>query len=467
MEPSTIPLQVTSNGACIEDGIHFKRFEKVVAGLLLHISFQYVKIPCWLSPIPQQQPQLRDDVKCNDTTASLSFTELWDTLPPAARVWGNLPGQMTHESRAQRKENQIRSILRCIIPFLLPTTDQQSIQQPPFTIVDFGGGTGHLAIPLALLFPHIRIICVDLGRHSLNLLHQKAAKCCHSGSDSPESGNRDAYPLHEDMGLKLQVTSIPNLYTYYGPVHTFVDHPFDMAVALHLCGEATDVVLQLAGETYTKAVIVAPCCVGKLSASSHNPYVYQATGSNCPTIQYPRSSKYRSLINHADDWNALAEAADYGDTNLDDNNETTVDIRNNQCAEKYGSRNSLRKIAKTLLEKDRCLHLEEMYGYTTILTQMEPSDASPKHDIVVAWLPHEYTDRDLALYWTDECSVNHVVTMRVYVLQKIGPNLKKNRFVDNSKTLFPITVAVMMIFLRQYQTPVICSRLVWGVVDVN
>jgi hypothetical protein len=290
------------------------------------------------------------------------------------------------------------------------------------TIVDFGGGTGHLSIPLALLFPSIRIICVDLGRHSLNLLHQKAFQCysstrsdsataatatdCDCDSSVNINGDKhETYPPHQEMEQVLRVTSIPNLYTYYGPVHTFVDHPFDIAIALHLCGEATDVVLELAGRKRTKAIIVAPCCVGKLSAKSHNPYIYLATGSNGPTIQYPRSNQFRNVIQHVDDWNALAEAADYGDTptiNTEQQNDqiSTVDVPDdNHTTKQNGTHLSLRKVAKSLLETDRCYYLQETFGYTTLLTQMEPNDASPKNDIIVAWLSQEYPNCDMASYW--------------------------------------------------------------------
>ena len=443
-EPSSETTTATSTIS--GDGIHFKHFEKVVAKLLLHIQFKYVKLPPIavesISTIPQPPPSPEsispqegsDDVRLTNHHTIRTKIETWPfgtendslislflsfvSLPSAARVGGRLPGQLTNELRAIRKEHQIRSIIRCIRPFLIPppqspknnTTTVQPRPPQYLTIVDFGGGTGHLSIPLALLFPQIRIICVDLGRHSLNLLHQKATKCCCDDSDIHRpvgKDDHDVYQSHEDMDQVLRVSSIPNLFTYYGPVHTFVHHPFDIAIALHLCGEATDVVLQLAGTKRIKAIVVAPCCVGKLSASSHNPYVYQATGSNSPTIQYPRSSLYRKFIHQADDWNALAEAADYGDTNLDNEEGTTVDSTDKRYMQKCGGRrNSIRNTAKSLLETDRCFHLQEMYGYTTVLTQMEPTDASPKNDIIVAWLPQEYPDRDISIHWKDEYSGN-------------------------------------------------------------
>ena len=397
MEPSSPPSSV----AVLANGIHAKRFERVVAHLLGHTGHpshvplpRVTRITTTTAAATRTTPSHIDTETDTDTIAMLGELSL-EQLPPSARVGGNRPGQLSNERRALHKEYQIRSILQCLSPFLPPPPTTST-----WTMVDFGGGTGHLAIPLALLFPNIRIICVDLGRHSLNLLHQKA-KCCGAaaigtgnnggsgtGTDSPVQTHLDEmYQSHEDMDHALRQTSIPNLYTYFGPAHTFVHHSFDIAIALHLCGEATDVVLQLAGKQRTKVIIVAPCCVGKLSTSSHNPYVYQAMGSNGPTIQYPQSRRYRQCLPDATDWNALAEAADYGETNLEGNDTQTK------------NRHALRKTAKLLLETDRCCYLQEMYEYSTVLTQMEPASASPKNDIIVAWLPLEFIDRDISRYW--------------------------------------------------------------------
>jgi Methyltransferase domain len=379
-----------------QDGVHLKRFEQVVCNLLrsdvLHPKV-YVKLP--------------NAATCT-TTATTTCTrcctnEHWpfDQLPTAARVLGTLPGQLTDPIRATRKENQIRSMLRCIIP-LLPAETTDPLQRTgscdessttalptsrPFTIVDFGGGTGHLSIPLALLYPHHNVICVDLGRQSLNLLHHKARHCCCGSSVDDSFRNKEAttvpYDITCEMDHTLRATSISNLTTYFGPVHTFVDHMFHMAVALHLCGEATDTVLHLAGQKRVPAIIVAPCCVGKLSTTAQNPYTYQATGSNVSTVVYPQSSIFRGLIQHVDDWNALAEAADYGDTSID--YDKSMEGRNKGRVWMY--QNSIRHMAKTLLETDRCHYLEETFGYTTALTQMVPITASPKNDIIIAFIP--------------------------------------------------------------------------------
>lgn len=328
-------------------GVQLKRFEQVVATLLTQVTPRYSQLP---SP-PYRIPE-----------------------------WTAASGQSADPVRAKRKQDQTKSMMRCILS-LLPehVLSLESTTTTTYTIVDFGGGSGHLAIPLALTLPNCRVICVDLSAQALNLLHQKASDyCC---QDSPAIVTE----------LKYQSTCIPNLFTFHGPVQAFDLEYFDMAVALHLCGEATDVVLRIAGKKQASAVVVSPCCVGKLAANGDNPYVFQATGKNIATVSYPQSTTFCQLIlgtmavnkykkdlkasermeqknKDKSDWDALAKSADYS-----------------SMPETRTPRNAARRTAKALLETDRSLFLQETFAYETCLTRMDPWEASPKNDILLAW----------------------------------------------------------------------------------
>ena len=100
---------------------------------------------------------------CQDDSEDWPFT---DDLPNSAKIWGDRPGQLKDRRRAARKEGQIRSLLRCITR-LVPASTECSI-------VNFGGGSGHLALPLALMLPKAVVCVVDLRKHSLDLMHNKA-----------------------------------------------------------------------------------------------------------------------------------------------------------------------------------------------------------------------------------------------------------------------------------------------------
>ena len=359
-------------------GVRLKHFEQVVASILPTVQPDYVILP----PAPV--------VVNNKNNNNWPF----DKLPKSARVLGDCKGQLKDPIRAARKEGQLRSMLRCILKLLPESARSASSSggssssssssdgvdasnnnnsRPPFHICDFGGGSGHLGIPLALLLPHCRIVVVDLQRKSLELMHQKAdqvAKECQkerpkNNTDDPsEPTPSSAFP--NDPRFRNCQGPLTNLYSFFGPVEDYTES-FDMALALHLCGEATDVTLRRAVQVQAAAMVVAPCCVGKLSKKVLNPSIYHATGSNIPTVQYPQSSTFCQLVQKQDDWDALVKAADYSDVE-----------------EFRTTRNATRRTAKALLETDRRLFLQQ-HGYQTALMRMDPWEVTPKNDIVCVW----------------------------------------------------------------------------------
>jgi len=365
-------------------GVHLKHFEKVLVKLLPHIEPKYTLLP---QPPP--------------TTATTGEEKWlnWDDLPPAARVYGTLPGQLLNLQRATRKEQQIESLLRCIFLLLddkpaiaTHSTTTDDIDEHSRTIVDFGGGSGHLAIPLALMLPQYKIVVVDLKSKSLEFLRVKANQSYHQPKEHDKLERPASLP-------GLHVTAVPNLYTHLGDIESYV-HPFHLGVALHVCGEATDVVLRKCARNQAH-LVVAPCCVGKLNRQKLDPYVFRAKNQRCndirpgqnkqerldptaqqnsATISYPQSEIFKQCLQCSpdegsnksntinDDWDALSKAADYSHE-LDMNNR----------------RNAARRAAKGILEMDRKLFLEHTYPYKAALTRMEPLTCTPKHDVLVAY----------------------------------------------------------------------------------
>lgn len=120
-------------------GIRLKHFEHVLWKLLSRVEPTYIPLP---------EPSAFNQID-------------WDALPSAARVHGNLPGQLADKQRAMKKDFQVKSLLRCLFA-LLPPNDDDS---PPFTVVDFGGGSGNLSLPLALSLPNCNVVvsCGWLG----------------------------------------------------------------------------------------------------------------------------------------------------------------------------------------------------------------------------------------------------------------------------------------------------------------
>jgi len=335
-------------------GVTLKQFERVLVNILPTVQPKYVRLP-ELSPA--------------DTKFSL------ESLPSSARVLGKAPGQLAKPQRALRKEQQLQSLLRCICR-LVPSREE--LAGNSFTIVDFGGGSGHLGIPLALMLPQCRVVVVDLNKHSLDLMHKKSATVVDQIlKDDSFSSFRDSISntemIFDDPNFSCcgKDGVLENLFSFFGAVEQYKG-PIDMALALHLCGEATDVALRKAAMAKANAIVAAPCCVGKLSRQVSNPDIYHATGSNAPTVSYPQSPIFCQLVTNQGDWDAVAKAADYS---------------NEQ--EARTSRNATRRVAKSLLETDRRLFLETAYNYRTAMMRMDPWEATPKNDILVAWDPKQ------------------------------------------------------------------------------
>ena len=161
-----------------------------------------------------------------------------------------------NHQRSLRKEMQLANMIQCVFSLIpdhiLHDVDnneevQSSIQQKKkrkFRIVDFAGGTGHLAVPLALLLPHCEVVCVDLKKWSLDLLHRrvdgislseaKEDEELNDADDENRDKDADMSSFHQNTlnGLhKSHNTSntlrisqnLPNLSTYLGSIHSTND----------------------------------------------------------------------------------------------------------------------------------------------------------------------------------------------------------------------------------------------------
>ena len=76
------------------------------------------------------------------------------------------------------------------------------------TVVDFGCGSGNLALPLAALMPHVSFVGVDMNARSIEIMRGKAAAA----------------------GLDNVTCETARIEEYTGA--------YDVAVALHACGNA-------------------------------------------------------------------------------------------------------------------------------------------------------------------------------------------------------------------------------------
>uniref|UniRef100_A0A7S0ZJ34 Methyltransferase domain-containing protein n=1 Tax=Timspurckia oligopyrenoides TaxID=708627 RepID=A0A7S0ZJ34_9RHOD len=268
--------------------------------------------------------------------------------------------------RGQHKREQVQAIVLAASSLMLcmDSTNRRKVG------VDFCGGRGVVGITLAALFPEWDIVVLDLKPGALKLVQTR----------------------NESLKLK-------NIKTWQGDVSQFqVD--FDLAVALHSCGIAADLVLQKALIQRAPFVIV-PCCTGAvvpqsaalLRVAMNKAMISSKTNESSTTnglknelqnenltknssqevakipkipVSMPRSILFQRILNESC-FCELAQAADFGQGELD--------MTKEYC---------WRRAAKTLLELDRIYACIDQ-GYRTLLMKIRPLTASPKNDMLVGW----------------------------------------------------------------------------------
>ena len=236
--------------------------------------------------------------------------------------------------RATRKQQQIESIVT------LAALLADDFAAP--RIVDFGGGSGALSLALAALLPRGAVTIIDVKKKSLAMAVERA-----------------------------RAAGLANVATYEGDIFDF-DSPFDVGVALHACGEASDLAL-LKSHAAGARFVVCPCCVGKVAVAGseratrkRNNTTFNLTGENACRVAYPRSAAVAAVVG-ADAYGALAAAADF-----------------NEASQVEGPRGALRRLSKSWLEHDRLLAAREG-GQCVTLTRLHPPSASPKNHVLFGW----------------------------------------------------------------------------------
>lgn len=281
-------------------------------------------------------------------------------IPPALlvllkdpeRPFGNVvhpavdPGWRAHEvsnssgvprERAMRKRLQIVAVLEALT-ILMTNTRARTSQ---LSIYDFCGGCGHIGIAVAAFFPEVHVLIVDRT--------EKALLIAKSRCRAAELSNIDT--------LHCKVENLPTN-----------SASFDIAIALHACGPASDAVLSQASRC-SASVIVVPCCVGAVCNADvrmRPGIVFDCNSTPSKDVAHPaRSSTFASALNSSD-YALLARAADFGEENV-------------------LKRDQWRGVAKALVEHDRLLALREAgYDYT-YLVKMRPVHCTPKNDVLIAW----------------------------------------------------------------------------------
>ena len=139
---------------------------------------------------------------------------------------------------------------------------------------------------------------------------------------------------------RLAELNLPNATLVQSNLDYFIRN-FDLGVALHACGVATDLVLDKCRASRA-AFVLCPCCYGNLALDM--------------PVSYPRSRLFCQRGITSNDHSVLARLADH----------VTATGRS----------------AMATVDLDRCCcALED--GYRVTLTKLKPDSCSPKHDLLI------------------------------------------------------------------------------------
>lgn len=186
-------------------------------------------------------------------------------------------------------------------------------------VVDFCSGSGHLSIPMAYEFPGCRFILVERN------------------------------PIPVEIGKKrIKDAGLKNIEFCNSYIQDFYQD-FQLGLALHACGEATDLA-QMKCIEIGASYIMCPCDIGFLQNSK---------------LDYPRSSAFSEVLTR-EEYMKMASAADWTCWDFDSD---------------HGIRG---KLCMGYIDLDRNLAAEES-GYTTYLYTTNPREATPKNDIIFGY----------------------------------------------------------------------------------
>ncbi|XP_074084861.1 glutathione S-transferase C-terminal domain-containing protein isoform X2 [Macrotis lagotis] len=228
--------------------------------------------------------------------------------------WKNLPaavspqeGKMSTE-RAFRKQQQLNNLVSMV----------KNMAKPGDIVVDFCSGGGHVGIVLAHMLPSCQVILIE--NKELSLMRAKKRS--------------------DNLGLK-------NIWFIQANLDYFTGK-FNIGVALHACGVATDMVIEHCTKAQA-AFVTCPCCYGFIQ--------------NTLKFTFPRSAPFKEVLSYKEHM-TLCRFAD----------QTAVQLPL--------ERRLIGKQCMCLVDLDRAWAAEE-HGYSVQVISMEPESCSPKNNMIV------------------------------------------------------------------------------------
>ncbi|KAM8802899.1 glutathione S-transferase C-terminal domain-containing protein [Rhynchonycteris naso] len=233
-----------------------------------------------------------------------TWTLDWNSLPAAVSP---KEGKMSSD-RALRKQQQLNNLVYVV-------TNQAKAGD---RIVDFCSGGGHVGIVLAHMLPLCRIILIE--NKELSLIRAKKRS--------------------DELGLC-------NIWFIQANMEYFIG-TFNIGVALHACGVATDMVIEHCVRARA-SFVTCPCCYGFIQ--------------NTSKFKFPKSEQFKKTLSYKEHM-ILCRFAD----------QTAVQLP--------PQRRLIGKQCMCLVDLDRARAAEE-HAYSVQVISMEPESCSPKNNMIV------------------------------------------------------------------------------------
>ncbi|XP_046511575.1 glutathione S-transferase C-terminal domain-containing protein isoform X2 [Equus quagga] len=233
-----------------------------------------------------------------------TWTLDWNRLPAAVSP---KEGKMSSD-RALRKQQQLNNLVYVV-------THQA---RPGDRIVDFCSGGGHVGIVLAHMLPSCQVTLIE--NKELSLIRAKKRS--------------------DELGLS-------NIWFIQANMEYFTGL-FNIGVALHACGVATDMVIEHCIKTRA-SFVTCPCCYGFVQ--------------NTSKFSFPKSEQFKKTLSYKEHM-ILCRFAD----------QTAVQLP--------PQRRLIGKQCMCLVDLDRARAAEER-GYSVQVISMEPESCSPKNNMIV------------------------------------------------------------------------------------
>nr|XP_003410423.1 LOW QUALITY PROTEIN: glutathione S-transferase C-terminal domain-containing protein [Loxodonta africana] len=228
--------------------------------------------------------------------------------------WNNLPaavspkeGKMSSD-RALRKQQQLNNLVYMV----------KNQARPGDRIVDFCSGGGHVGIVLAHMLPSCQVTLIE--NKELSLVRAKKRS--------------------DELGLS-------NIWFIQANMEYFTGM-FNIGVALHACGVATDMVIEHCIKMRA-SFVTCPCCYGFIQ--------------NTSKFNFPKSEQFKEALSYKEHM-ILCRFADQ------------------TAAQLPPQRRLIGKQCMCLVDLDRARAAEER-GYSVQVMSMEPESCSPKNNMIV------------------------------------------------------------------------------------